>query len=159
MSTGPPLYQVRLGSSSRYRRLPVVGPLLDDWVVWLRCRSYSESSIRNHVVRAARLCRWLQRRSGRALDDLGQSDLRAAYDHFRRRRRVEVAGVARILERFLSERQRLRPAPAEPPSRTERQIQSLTTYLREVRGLSPVTVLGHCRRVRPFLHFLGFTPF
>src|SRR5262249_38623492 len=44
--------------------------------------------------------------------------------------------------------------PAKPPSPAERQLQSLATYLREVRGLSPSTVLGHCRRVRAFLQFL-----
>jgi integrase len=110
-------------------------------------------SIRNHVIRTARLCRWLQRRSGRAFSDLGQSDLRAASDHFRSRR-VEVAGTAHVLGRFLAERQRLRQEPAQPLSCTERQIESLANYLRDVRGLSPMTVLGHCRRVRLFLQFL-----
>jgi integrase/recombinase XerD len=153
MATAPAPYAFRPGADSPYRRLPVVGPLLDDWLAWLRSRGYSELSIRNHVVRAARLCRWLQRRIGRAFRDLGPSDLRAASNHFRGRR-GEVAGVAHVLGRFLAERQRLRPEPAKPPSLAERQLQSLATYLREVRGLSPSTVLGHCRRVRPFLQFL-----
>jgi hypothetical protein len=30
----------------------------------------------------------------------------------------------------------------------------LADYLREARGLSPSTILGHCRRVRPFLQYL-----
>jgi integrase/recombinase XerD len=148
-----PLYELRPGTNSRYRRLPVVGPLLDDWLAWLRLRGYSESSIRNRVIRIARLCRWLQGRCGRAFGDLSQSDLRAAYNHFRHRH-IEVAGVARILDRFLAERQRLCLEPAEPLTSTERQVESLATYLREVRGLSTVTVLGHCRRVRLFLQFL-----
>jgi Phage integrase, N-terminal SAM-like domain len=153
MATVPAPYEFRPGVDSPYRRLPVVGPLLDDWLVWLRSRGYSELSIRNHVIRTARLCRWLQRRIGRAFSALSQSDLRAASDHFRGRR-GEVAGVAHVLGRLLAERQRLRPEPAKPPSRAERELQSLATYLREVRGLSPSTVRGHCRRVRPFLHFL-----
>ncbi len=110
-----PLQCRRSRADSPYRTLPVVGPLLDDWLAWLHSRGCSKSSIRNHVIRAARLCRWLQRRCGRAFGDLGQSDLRAAHQHFRRRR-IEVAGVARLLARFLAERQRLRPEPAEPPS-------------------------------------------
>jgi integrase/recombinase XerD len=153
MAAAPAPYAFQPGADSPYRRLPVVGPLLDDWLAWLRSRGYSELSTRNHVVRTARLCRWLQRRSGRAFSDLGPSDLRAAYDHFRGRR-IEVAGAAHVLGRFLAERQRLRPEPAKSPSRVERQLQSLAAYLREVRGLSPSTVLGHCRRVRPFLQFL-----
>lgn len=153
MATAPAPFAFRPGADSLYRKLPVVGPLLDDWLAWLRSQGYSELSIRNHVIRTARLCRWLQRRIGRAFSDLGQSDLRAASDHFRGRR-GEVAGAAHVLGRFLAECQRLRPEPAKPPLHAERQLQSLATYLREVRGLSPSTVLGHCRRLRPFLQFL-----
>jgi integrase/recombinase XerD len=138
-----------------YRTLPVVGPLLDDWMDWLRSRGYSEFSIRNHVVRVARLCRWLQQRRGHGFSRIGQRDLRAAYEHFRTRW-IAVAGVARILGRFLAERQRLRLEPAKPLSRAERELQSFAAYLREVRGLSSSTVLGHCRRIRPFLQFLKF---
>ena len=88
-----------------------------------------------------------------AFSELGQNDLHAAYDHFRGRR-IEVAGAAHVLDRFLAERHLLRSEAEKPPSHTERQLESLATYLREVRGLSPQTVLGHCRRVRPFLQFL-----
>src|SRR6516164_6016746 len=102
MATALAPYAFRPGADSPYRRLPVVGPLLDDWLAWLRSRGYSEFSIRNHVVRAARLCRWLQRRSGRRFSDLGPSGLRAASDHFRGRR-IEVAGTAQVLGRFLAE--------------------------------------------------------
>jgi integrase/recombinase XerD len=153
MSTDRIPYEFRPGANSSYRRLPIIGPLLDDWLVWFRSRGFREFSIRNHVVRAARLCRWLQRRCGQALSGLSQSDLRAAYDHFHDRWMV-VASTARVLGLFLSEQQRLCPAPSEPPSCTEQQIESLSSYLREVRGLRPLTVLGHCRHIRLFLQFL-----
>jgi integrase/recombinase XerD len=153
MATDSALYQFRLGINSRYRKLPVIGPLLDDWLAWLRSAGYKESTIRNNLGRAACVCRWLQQRCGRSFDEFAPSDLRAAYDHFRHRR-IEVASIARVLQRFLAERQRLRPEPAEPPSRIEQQIEPLATYLREVRGMCPVTVVGHCRRIRLFLRFL-----
>src|SRR5262245_28748333 len=111
MTTAPAPYAFRPGADSPYRKLPVVGPLLDDLLAWLRSRGYSELSIRNHVIRTARLCRWLQRRIGRAFSDLSQSDLRAASDYFRGRR-GEVAGVIPVLRRFLAERRRLPPEPA-----------------------------------------------
>jgi len=152
MATGLIPYAFRPGTDSTYRRLPVVGPLLDDWLAWLRSRGYSELSIRNLVVRAARLCRWLQRH-GRVISILGRSDLRAADDHFHGRQ-IEVAGVAHVLGRFLAERHLLRPEAEKPPTRIELQILNLAEYLREVRGLSPQTILGHCRRVRLFLQFL-----
>jgi len=153
MATNPMPHALRLRAGSRYRQLPVLGPILDHWMAWLRQQSYSESSIRNLLIRAARLCRWLQRRRGPALRGLGPSDFRAAYEHFRNRR-IEVAGASRVLARFLGERQLLRAERAKPPSHSERELQSFTTYLREVRGLSCMTALGHCRRVRAFLHFL-----
>lgn len=153
MATNTLRYEVRPGAGSPYRKLPVVGPILNDLLAWLRCRGYSESTIRNHLVRAARLCRWLQRRCGPSLKGLSQSDLRAAYDHFRKRW-IEVASAARVLGRFLTEQQLLRLEHVRPPSHAERQLQSFGAYLREVRGLTPSTVLGHCRRIGAFLQFL-----
>lgn len=138
MATDRPPFEFRPGTDSIYRRLPVVGPLLDDWLAWLRSQGYSELSIRNLAVRAARLCRWLRRRRGRTISILGWCDLHAADDYFRARH-IEVAGVARVLGRFLAERHLLRPEAERPLSRTERQMESLATYLREVRGLSPQT--------------------
>ena len=146
--------QVRPGAGSPYRALPVLGPILDDWLAWLHGRGYCESTIRNHLVRAARICRWLQQRCGPALNGLSQSDFCAAYEYFHDRQ-IEVAAVSRALGLFLDKRQLLRPEPGAPPSQTQRQLESFTTYLRELRGLSPVTVLGHCRRICLFLHFLN----
>jgi site-specific recombinase XerD len=145
--------EVQPRAASRYRRLPVLGPILDNWLAWLRQHGYSEFSIRNLLVRAARLCRWLQQRRGPALRGLGARDLRAAYEHFRGQR-IEVAVAARVLGRFLGEQQLLRAEPRKPLSPTERTLQSFSTYLRTLRGLTPSTVRGHCGRVQAFLQFL-----
>jgi site-specific recombinase XerD len=126
---------------------------LDDLLAWLRRRGYSESSIRNLLVRAGRLCRWLRQRCGPALDGLSRSDLRAAYDYFRDQR-IEVASASRVLALFLDERQLLRAEPGKPLSHAERHIQSFGAYLREVRGLAPSTASAHCRRIGAFLRFL-----
>jgi site-specific recombinase XerD len=152
MTTRTLVCPIRPKAGSRYRTLPVLGPLLDDWLTWLRGRRYSEFAIRNLTVRAARVCRWLQARRGQALSGLAPSDIRAAYDHFHARR-IEVAGTARVLGRFLDERHRLAAEPIDPPTDADRLLQSFRTYLTDVRGLSPVTVTGHCRRVRAFLQF------
>ena len=122
-------------------------------LAWLRRRSYRESTIRNFVVRAGRLCRWLQQRCGPALENLSQSDLCAAYDYFRDPR-IEVACVSRVLGLFLAEQQLLRAEHGKPLSHAERQIKSFSTYLRDVRGLTATTISGHCRRIGAFLRFL-----
>lgn len=153
MATSVLPHEVRPGAGSRYRNLPVVGPVLNELLAWLRRHGYCESTIRNHVVRIARLCRWLQRRCGPSLRGLSQSDLRAAYEHFRKRW-IAVACAARVLGRFLTEQQLLRLEREQPLSHADRQLQSFGAYLREVRGVSPSTVLGHSRRIRAFLQFL-----
>src|SRR5271156_6595093 len=55
----------------------------------------------------------------------------------------------------MGEHQQLHPEPGKPLSHAERQLQSFSTFLREIRGLTPSTVLGHCRRIRAFLQFLN----
>ena len=153
MTISPLPHEIWPGAELLYRALPVIGPILNDWLAWLRGRGYSESTIRNYLVRAARICRWLQLRCGSTLSGLSQNDFRAVYDHFRDQH-IEVASASRVLGLFLDQRQLLRREPDKPLSHTERLLHSFSTYLRETRGLAPLTVLGHCRRIRAFLEFL-----
>lgn len=153
--TRPDREELRPCTYPRYRRLPILGPILNDWLPWLRTQDYRESTIRNTLARAACLCRWLHRRRGPLLRGISPSDLRAACAHFHGQQN-EVVSVARLLGRFLTEQHRLHPEPVKPPSPIECQLQSFGTYLREVRGLSPLTVVGHSRRLRAFLQFLRF---
>jgi integrase/recombinase XerD len=155
MKTKPLSGEVLPGPKSPYRKLPLVGPVLNNVLTWLRCRGYAESTIRNFLKAAGPLCRWLQQRCGLALRRLSQSDFRAAYEHFRVRR-ADVAAAARLFGRFLVENQLIRMERPQSLSRTELQIRLFSVYLREVRGLAPQTLLGHERRLRPFLRFLKF---
>ena len=154
MTIKPLLRKVQPRSTSRYHKLPVIGPNLNSLLAWLRGRGYSESTIRNHLVRFARLCRWLQRRCGRALSGLSQGDLRTAYRHFQKKHRIEVACVSRVLGLFLAEQHLLLPEVEKPPSHGERLLRSFGAYLRDMRGLAPSTVLGNSRRISTFLQFL-----
>jgi len=126
---------------------------MNDLLAWLRRRGYAEPTIRSYLKAAGPICRWLQRRLGRALRGLSQRDLRAAYAHFRRRR-VEQAAACRSFGHFLTEHQLIRPEKPEPPSHTERQIGLFGDHLREVHGLALQTVLGHQRRLRAFFQSL-----
>jgi integrase len=126
---------------------------LDNWLAWLRHRGYSESTIHYLLIRAARVCRWLQLRRGPALRGLRPSDLRAAYEHFRGPR-IEVAVASRVLADFLGEQQLLRAEPDQRPSPADRALESFRADLHALRGLTPLTARAHCRRVRAFLQFL-----
>jgi site-specific recombinase XerD len=86
---------------------------------------------------------------------LSQLDLRAAYQHFRKKR-IEVACASRVLGLFLAERHLLVLEDVKPPSHAERQIRSFRNYLHDMRGFAPSTVLGNIRRISIFFQFLKF---
>ena len=153
MTTRTTSIEVRPGPRSCYRRLPVLGPVLDSLLAWLREHGYRESTIRNYLKTATPLCRWLQQRRGNALKGLTQHDLCAAHDHFRCRR-VEVAAATRSFGRFLAEHRLIRVERPESLSRSESEVQLFSSHLREVCGLAPITITGHQGRIRTFLRFL-----
>jgi len=114
MKTPAQSHQVRLGPRSRYRKLPVIGPILDDVLAWFRSHGYAEATIYNYVKAVPPLIQWLQRRRGRKLKGLTRRDLVAAYDHFHDRQ-MAVATAARSFGRFLAEHRLIsaeRPKPA-----------------------------------------------
>ncbi|MBM4090021.1 MAG: hypothetical protein FJ276_11475, partial [Planctomycetes bacterium] len=153
MNTPALSQEFRPGPRSRYRKLPVIGPVLDDVLAWFRRQGYAESTIHKNVSAASLLIRWLQRRRGRNLKRLSQRDLRAAYDYFHDRH-AAVAGASRVLGRFLAEHRLLCAERPAPLSRSEREIQIFSSYLREMRGLAAKTVTEHQRQIRLFLQFL-----
>ena len=91
--------KVRPGPQSRYRSFPVIGPVLDDVLVWFRRQGYAESTIGNYLTAAGPLFRWLRKRRGPALRGLSQRDLTAAHDYFRKRR-VDVTTASRAFSPF-----------------------------------------------------------
>lgn len=148
----PSPYVVRPRPQSRYRKLPIIGPILDTLLAWLRGQGYSEWTIGNYLKAAVPLFRWLQKRRR---DVLNERDLEAAYDYFRNRQ-ADAAATCHALGRFLAAHQLLRAERPRSLSRSEHQIQIFDSYLREVRGLAPMTVKGHIGRIRIFLQFLKF---
>lgn len=153
MKTQRSSYVLRVGAQSRYRKRPIIGPILDDVLAWLRGLGYADGTIYNYLKASGHLVRWLQKRRGHELTRLSEVDFHAAYEYFRRRR-VDVATFARSLGRFLVERQLIHAEKRRPLSRSECQIQQFGSYLREMRGLAPATILGHQRRIRLFLRFI-----
>ena len=133
MKTPPQSLEVWPGPRSRYRKLPVIGPILDDVLAWFRSLGYAEATICNHVKAVPPLIRWLQRRRGRELRGITQRDLNAAYDYFHDRQ-AAVASAARSFGRFLAEHRLVQAERPEPPSRSEKQIQIFGSYLREMRA-------------------------
>jgi len=143
------------GPQSRYRQLPVIGPVLDDLLTWFRQQRYAESTIHNYIKAVSRLIRWLQTLRGSALGGLTQADLLLAYSHFRGPH-SDVAAAARALGRFFRERQLIPVGESEPVPPSEHRLDSFGSYLQDVRGLAPSTIEGHLSRLRLFLQFLKY---
>jgi integrase len=64
--------------------------------------------------------------------------------------------VVGSFRQFLQERDLIREAEPDPPSRSEHKLIAFGAYLREIRGLAISSIRGHQRRLHPFLRFLRF---
>jgi integrase len=148
-------FRIPPGPQSRYRKLPIVGSVLDGVVTWFQRHGYTPLTIRNHIKGISRLIHWLQRRHRPDLKGLTQADLASAYDWFRRCE-PGVAGTTRALGRFFRERQLIPEGRSTRLAASEQALESHAAYLREIRGLAASTVEGHRTRLRFFLRFLKF---
>lgn len=102
----------------RFLSLPVLGPWMDSYAAWLHKQQYTHRSSRYELRMAARVSEFLKRRGFQRVEDIGQHDLQACYQWFRRKFPGEEGGV-RVLERFLVEKALLHPLPVPEPSPQE----------------------------------------
>ena len=146
-------YKVNLGAKSPYRKLPLIGPHIDEAIIWLRHQGYTEWTIRNHLKAISCSFLWLQISRGPELDGLSRQDLHSAYRHFHGRRH-DVAGTIRVIGKFLQERQLIPVAKPAPVSPRQRQLDDFGAYMKDVRGFADSTIQGHRSNLRAFLEFL-----
>ena len=154
MNTPTLLNELRPRACSRFRALPVFGPMLDDLLKWFQDQGYTTSTIHNHIQGIDELVRLLKCRP-EGLICLNKAQLDAAYDHFHHRK-PGVAGTVRAISRFLCERKLLAEEPRKAVPHSERELDLFGAYLRDVRGLAERTIEGHQNRLLSFLRFLKF---
>jgi len=155
MKIKPLLAQLRPRAVACWRGLPIFGPILDDFVQWLADKGYARGTIANYLKTVPKVIRWLRRHQITSLDQLTQQQLRLAHDYYRPRQQ-DPSWVIGALERFLSQRRLVPEGDSPRPSAVEVEVERFGAYLRETRGVAEATVLNHSRRLRPFLHYLGF---
>jgi site-specific recombinase XerD len=137
---------------ARVVSLRVLGPLLDDVVVWLQSRGYSLLPIRLRIREAPRLEARLRRRGIRDVRQLSRDEL-LAFAPRNAAGDVYMAALVHSLARFLDERGLLkRPAPTP----AEQLVSAYCSHLERVRGLAASTVVQHERTASDLLSFLGF---
>lgn len=129
---------------------------MDDFVQWLGNRGYATGTIGNYLKTLPQIVRWFRRRQITTLDQLTQQKLQLTRDHYRPKQE-DASWVVNALKRFLTEERLLPEGDLPLPGPVEVEIERFGTYLRETRGVAEATVLGHSRRLRPFLRHLRFT--
>jgi len=139
----------------RYMALPVLGSMMDRYAAWLFEQRYTHRSTRYELRIAARASEFLKCRGLHCVEDVGEQDLQACYQSFRREFPKEEGGV-RVLARFLVEHAVLRPSSASEPSPKEIQLNAFMTHLRDDRRYAPATVQRQAVIVSEFLDCLKF---
>src|ERR1022692_1356914 len=95
LDPGPQLWDSEPHGGRKYRRLPIFGRIIDDFVAWSRSRGYSPATLDAHLLPVRGLALWFQRRGRRSCQDLTADDLAAARKVYRERKPHWVRGIAR----------------------------------------------------------------
>src|SRR5579863_8148547 len=100
MKTTSLLQKIRPRSHPQWRALPILGPLLDDFLQWLQDKHYTLLTIASYLQVLPPLVDWLHRRRIKALSQLTHQDLRLACDRYRPGK-LTPSWVISALDRFL----------------------------------------------------------
>jgi site-specific recombinase XerD len=133
--------------------LPIIGPVLEGYGIWLMKQGYSTDRLHEHVKAAPRLARQLQRRHVRRLADLTQARLRACLPT-RAAVDPDLMVLVRQLDRYFETAVFL--YPPLPLTSVDERVGAYTAYLEQVRGVARSTARNHRRTVAEFLMYLGY---
>jgi site-specific recombinase XerD len=137
---------------ARFSSLPLFGPLVEDFVVWLHGEGYTRLLIQHRVRALARVDARLRRRGVRRLEDLSRTKLvalapRDSQDD------MYLAAVVRSLALFLDKRDVFVPPT---PTRSQLLVREYRDHLDQVRGLAQTTMTHHASVVSELLGFLKY---
>lgn len=137
---------------ARFESLPLLGPHVEEFVVWLGSRGYSRDPMRMRLREMPRLEARLRRRGVRRLVEITASQLRrfAPQDS---QDDIEMCALVRSLGQFLEQRHLLAKHKA---SAREEVVAAYTAYLDRLRGLARSTRVNHGATASEFLQFIGF---
>ncbi|MBU4176045.1 MAG: site-specific integrase [Actinobacteria bacterium] len=138
-----------------YISLPVLGPVLEEFITWSYQRGYSPLTLKNQLRDAKRIDALLKEREVRNLSDLSHGDFETAWNYYRHRH-PSTAGTIRQIERFLEETRRLKPVLPPPRTTVDLELDRFLDYLRNVRGLATRTINDYANNLWSFLEYIGY---
>jgi integrase/recombinase XerD len=137
---------------ARFAALPLLGPHLDGFVVWLCSQGYPRLPIRLRIRETRRLEARLRRRGVHGLGVVSFSQF-LAFLPPASRGDVYLAALVRTLAQYFDERNLFARFPA---TAHEQMIVAYRAHLGRVRGLADSTVAQHCYTASELLTFLNF---
>ena len=137
----------------RYTSLPIIGPALDGYGIWLLKQGYSTERVCEHFRAARRLASRLEQRNVQSLTELRRSQLRACAPADSQED-PDLAVLVRQLDQHFDTELSLFPTPS--PNLLDHRVTAYTTYLERVRGCTHSTCGYHRRTVTEFLTHLGY---
>ena len=137
----------------RHLSLPVLGPVLDDFDDWLVLHGYQFNTRQSYLLRCSAIETYLHKRRQHSLSALTPESLRKCSQYFRHRP-GGVSNTVGCLQRFLQSQQILTvPKPPAVDASFDVPVADYRRYLREVRGLSPITIEQHEHTIWQLLHY------
>lgn len=146
------LVQLFPRSHTRFASLPLLGPHLDEFVVWLHDHGHSRLPICRRIRETPRVDKGLRRRGVRRLNELSRVQLlklapRDSEDD------VYLAALVRSLTEYLDEQGVL----TDPVKTSSQQlVDTYCDHLDHVRGFAETTLANHASSASEFLAFLGY---
>lgn len=138
-----------------YLSLPIFGPILDEFTNWSHQRGYALSTIRSQLKHIHHITAFFQKKDLQSSSELKQCDFQNAWQHFRHDCPA-IAGTIRQLQRFLDETHGLPPPLPIPKTRSDKELERFSGYLKDVRGLVDTTIQSHITYLGRFLDSIGF---
>lgn len=139
----------------KYQSLPVLGPLMDSYATWLHDHRYTWRSSRYELRMAAKVCRYLRRRSIQRTEDVTEEHLQACHRLFKRKF-PEQEGSVRVLSRFLCERGLVKATAVPKSRRKDVHLNAFRDLLQNARGYAPQTVKFQVQIAAEFLDWLNY---
>ena len=155
LAPSEPVRVVKPRSYRRYRRVPIFGPVVDDFVKWSISRKSSPSTIRMHLQVLGCLAPRFILLGKRTCRDFDRDDFRWARQFFHARKPRWMPGIVR-LEDYLEARGWLKHGRCnQRRTLSENTLKRFSEHLKRDRGLAESTIQGHDKYLRRFLTFTG----
>jgi integrase/recombinase XerD len=140
----------------RYLDLPVLGPVMDQYAAWLFEQQYTYRSARYELRMAAHISRFLKDRGNHSVEEVSEDGLQTCYQFFRFNFPKEEGSV-HVLQRFLSEKELVKPSPVPDPNPKEIILTRFKAHLQDNLGYAVSTVKRQGLIISEFLDLLNIS--